>query len=65
MPREVSCDSIKASVSWILTNVTDKTEMGKLHMNLEFSNKEWSHGDKNVHWRISIYVKETGFDDVH
>jgi len=39
--------------------------MVKLHMNLEFSNKDWSLGDKNVHWRIPVYVKEIGFGDVH
>jgi hypothetical protein len=43
MSRESSLDSIKASVSWILTDVTDKAEIGKLHMTLEFSNKNWSH----------------------
>jgi hypothetical protein len=65
MSRESSCDSIKASVSWILTNVADKAEIGKLHMNLTFRNKDWSLGNKNVNWRIPIYVKEIGFDDVH
>jgi hypothetical protein len=68
MSRESSCDSIKASVSWILTNVTDETEMGILHMNLDFSNNDWNFGDENVHWTYcinsDIQINTTKFGEI-